>query len=87
MILHVSLSVRGVLSQSLAELRRLAPCITVYGKRLKTAEEVRDFLLDELSQGHEMLPLSEECDNHDWKTGCKGHPSLAGGLASAGGEG
>jgi hypothetical protein len=31
-----------------------------------------DKLMDELAQGHEAIPFSE-CDNWDWKTGCKGH--------------
>jgi len=41
------------------------------GKRL-TAEEAKEYLLDELAKGHEVLPLGE-CTNFDWKTGCKGH--------------
>ncbi len=77
MIRHISLSVRGALAQSAAELKRLAPCITVDGKKLKTAKEVQDFLLDEISQGHEFLPMTD-CDNHDWKKGCMGHSGTAG---------
>jgi len=70
--IHMSLSVRGALNWSKAEMKRMASSITVDGKQLKTADEVRNFLLDELSKGHEMLPFGN-CDNHDWKTGCKGH--------------
>lgn len=69
---HLCLSVRGALNWSKAEMRRWAPSITVDGKQLRTADEVRNFLLDELSKGHEVLPLGE-CDNFDWKTGCRGH--------------
>ena len=71
-IIHVSLSVRGALNWSKAEMKRMAPSIKVDGKQLRTADEVRDFLLDELSEGHEVLPFGN-CDNFDWKTGCKGH--------------
>jgi hypothetical protein len=70
--IHLCLSVRGALNQTKAEMKRMAESITVDGKQLKTADEVRGFLLDELSQGHEMLPFGE-CDNFDWKTGCRGH--------------
>lgn len=72
---HLCLSVRGALNQTKAEMKRMASSITVDGKRLKTADEVREFLLDELAQGHELLPFGE-CDNFDWKTGCKGHECL-----------
>ena len=72
---HLCLSVRGALNQTKAEMKRMAPSITVDGKQLRTANEVREFLLDELAQGHEMLPFGE-CDNFDWKTGCKGHEVL-----------
>jgi hypothetical protein len=72
---HVCLSVRGALNQTKAEMKLMASSITVNGKQLKTADEVRNFLLDELSQGHEVLPIGE-CDNFDWKTGCKGHEWL-----------
>ena len=69
---HLCLSVRGALNWSKAEMKRMASSITVDGKQLKTADEVRNFLLDELAQGHEVLPFGD-CDNFDWKTGCKGH--------------
>ena len=71
-IIHMCLSVRGALNWSKAEMKRMAPCIEVEGKQLQTADEVKNFLLDELSKGHEVLP-SGDCDNFDWKTGCKGH--------------
>ncbi len=70
--IHVCLSVRGALNWTKAEMKRMAPSITVDGKKLRTADEVKNFLLDELSKGHEVLPFGD-CDNFDWKTGCKGH--------------
>lgn len=69
---HLSLSVRGALNWSKAEMKRMAPSITVDGKQLRTAEDVKNFPLDELSKGHEVLPFGD-CDNFDWKTGCRGH--------------
>lgn len=36
--------------------------------------ELKDAFFDELAKGHEVLPLGD-CDNFDYKHGCKGHPS------------
>ncbi len=74
-ITHLCLSVRGALAWSKSQMKRMASSIAVDGKQLKTAEEVRNFLLDQLAQGHEMIPFGE-CDNFDWKTGCRGHEIL-----------
>jgi hypothetical protein len=38
-----------------------------------TADELKDVFLKELALGHEVVPIGE-CDNWDWKTGCRGHP-------------
>ena len=70
--IHMCLSVRGALSWSKAEMKRMAPSMIVNGKQLKTADEVREALLDELAKGHEVLPLCD-CDNFDYKKGCLGH--------------
>jgi hypothetical protein len=70
--MHCCLSVRGALNQTKAQMRRMASAFTVDGVKLQTADQVRDLLLDELSQGHEVLPMAD-CDNFDYKTGCKGH--------------
>jgi hypothetical protein len=37
-----------------------------------TVDELRDALMDELSKGHEKIPTGD-CDNFDYKTGCRGH--------------
>ena len=71
-IRHICVSVRGLLHKTNAELNRMAKYMIVDGKKLTTAYEVREALMDELSQGHEVLPTCE-CDNFDYKTGCKGH--------------
>lgn len=39
-----------------------------------TADELKDAFLAELAQGREVIPIGE-CDNFDWKVGCKGHPA------------
>ncbi len=71
--LHMCLSVKGALTNwSKADMRRNASSFTVDGKKLSTAEQVKNFLLDQLAEGHEVLPFGE-CDNFDWKTGCRGH--------------
>ena len=72
-IKHMSLSVRGALTNK-RNLKSLVGNITVKGVKLKTAQAVRDFLLDELAKGHELLPMSEECEGFDYVKGCPGHP-------------
>ena len=67
-ILHFAMSVRGALNHP----SQLKNCITVDGKKLKTTYEVREFLLDQLSMGHELLPMGD-CEGFDYKTGCPGH--------------
>jgi len=36
-------------------------------------EEAIDFLLEELSKGHEVIPLGLPCEGFDYKKGCPGH--------------
>jgi hypothetical protein len=65
------LSVRGALNGGKQKLKSWVNCITVDGKTLATVDEVREFLYDQLSQGHEVIPLAD-CDNFDYKNGCLG---------------
>lgn len=37
-----------------------------------THKEAEDYLLECLAKGWEVLPIGD-CDNFDYKTGCKGH--------------
>lgn len=53
-------------------MRKRADMFIVDGKPLNTAKQVRKMLQDELALGHEVIPMGD-CDNFDWKTGCKGH--------------
>ena len=67
-IFHLNLSIRG----GLANAEALCGCITVDGKMLNTVPEVKNFLREQLDMGRECLPFGD-CDNFDYKTGCKGH--------------
>ncbi len=74
---HLSVSVRGLLrrvtSGTKRERRNATVGIVVEGRQ-PTPEQLADTLMDELAQGHEVLPLNREpCDGWDWKTGCPGH--------------
>lgn len=70
--IHISVSVRGLMAQGDKDLEDIASCISVDDKRLETAQEVRDFLDEVLSEGWEYLPATG-CDNFDPKKGCLGH--------------
>lgn len=41
-----------------------------------TADEVRAAFVDELTQGHEVIPIGEPCEGFSYKTGCPGHPKV-----------
>lgn len=72
-IRHISLDVKGALMNwDRKMLKNMASSITVDGTPLKTADDVKFFLLDQLAQGHELLPMAD-CEGFDWKTGCPGH--------------
>lgn len=71
--IHLVISVRGMLNWSNAEFKRNLKWITKDdGSRYTSVTELRNALMDELAQGHEVLKMGE-CDNHDWKKGCRGH--------------
>ena len=72
--IHMCLSVRGALSNP-RTLRQLRNTITHEGRLLATVQEIREFLFDQLSMGHEVLPFGE-CDGFDWKEGCPGHEKV-----------
>jgi hypothetical protein len=76
-IIHVSLSVRGALKWPPAKLREATEWITKPDGSRFTPAELRDALLDELAQGHEVIPMAENCEGFDFKTGCPGHAEPA----------
>jgi hypothetical protein len=70
--IHMSLSVKGALMNfSKKDLSRM---FKHEDGRRYTADEAKKTLLDELSQGHEFIPIGK-CDNFDYKKGCMGHKS------------
>ena len=72
-IFHASLDVRSYLKAPKKSLRGLFKHPS--GTRRMTPEEARDVLMDELAHGHDFIPFGH-CDNFDFKSGCKGHPSI-----------
>ena len=71
--IHLVVSVRGMLKWSDRYMKSMLRSIyNNDGTRYKSVDELREALMDELAQGHEVLPTGE-CDNHDWKKGCLGH--------------
>jgi len=73
---HCHISVRGYierLSCRSREAKRVVRGMTVNGRQA-TPEEAREWLMDQLAQGHEAVPIGDPCDGWDWKTGCQGHP-------------
>lgn len=74
---HMCISVRGMLNWNRAEAKRLMKSITKSdGTRYTSWDELRNELMNELSQGHEVLPMGEACEGFDYKTGCPGHEQL-----------
>jgi hypothetical protein len=68
-IMHCGLSIEGALRNP----KNWVNNIIVDGKCLRTVKEVKRFFEEELAMGHEMLPLSGECEGFDYVTGCPGH--------------
>lgn len=71
--MHMSLDVRGALKWPKAQLRRACGWIKREDGTRYTPEALRDALMDELAEGHEVIPMSD-CPGFDFKTGCPGHP-------------
>ena len=74
--IHLCISVRGVLRWPDRKLLHdWKDCITSDDGTvvLRTASEIREFFMDHLAQGHEVIPLGKDCEGFDYKTGCPGH--------------
>ncbi len=39
-----------------------------------SVDELRAAFVEELRQGHEVIPIGEPCEGFSYKTGCPGHP-------------
>lgn len=72
--IHMCISVRGVLSKPKQVMwKDYKGVFTKDDGSATTYEEVRDYLLDELAKGHELIPFGK-CDNFNYaKGGCRGH--------------
>lgn len=70
---HLCISVRGMLHWSTRDTERQLRFFTKdNGTKFSGPVEFRDYLMDELAKGHEVLS-TVQCDNFDFKTGCQGH--------------
>lgn len=71
-MVHMCQNVRG----ALRNIKQARHMVFHDNGRKCTLVEARDFFLDELSKGHEVIPIAE-CNNFDYKKGCQGHPVKA----------
>lgn len=69
---HMAVSVRGLLKKSPVLLTDDTEWITRTDGTRYSEPELREALLEELAQGHELLPM-QECPGFDFKSGCPGH--------------
>jgi len=68
---HMGLSVRGALRWPVSELAKLLRDSDGDGGFL-SPQDAREALMEELSKGHEVLPIGD-CPDWDYTTGCPGH--------------
>lgn len=71
-IYHVSLDIRDAIKRTDKWLKGMFRSNET--GELLTPDQARDYLMDQLSEGKDVLPCSKDCDNFDYKTGCLGHP-------------
>lgn len=78
------ISVRGMLGWDRRETLRNLKWITKKdGKSFASVEDFRNSLMDELANGHEVLPLTNPpCEGFDFKHGCPGHEVVPEALSS-----
>lgn len=71
-IVHMCVSIRGLLRQSRREFARTCKSVTHEGRPV-TPDQFREYLMDELANGHEVLPYGEPCEGFSYVDGCPGH--------------
>lgn len=71
--IHMAVDIRGILSWSPGEFRKIANSFTKDDGTAPTPDELREFLFDCLSEGKRVLPMSKNCDGFDFVKGCPGH--------------
>jgi hypothetical protein len=69
--IHMSICIRGLLKNKLGK-KSLKGFFTTDNGKPCTHDQAMDYLMDCLAKGWEVIPMGE-CDNFDYKTGCKGH--------------
>jgi hypothetical protein len=65
--IHLCVSVRGNLCKTDAKLRR---------EWKGSAGVSRDFWMDQLAMGREVIPFGDPCEGFDYKKGCPGHEEI-----------
>jgi len=71
--IHMCISVRGLLSRTDSELKKIMKsCTKDDGTNWSSVHEFRNDLFDLIASGKEVMPMGE-CDNFDYKKGCQGH--------------
>ncbi len=68
--MHMGICVKGYLKKPLSEMKNVFFNNNT-GEFLST-QEARDYLLDELSKGHLVIPIGQ-CPDWDYVHGCPGH--------------
>lgn len=70
---HMKMSIRGCL-MNWSDDEQIEAFQDKDGNPLST-REAKAMLLDELSKGHEVIPVGNECEGFDYSgQGCPGHP-------------
>lgn len=68
---HYCLDVRGAIMWPDKKLRRM---VADENGDFLPPRETRAWLMDQLAQGRDVLPIGKACDGFDYKSGCPGHP-------------
>lgn len=68
---HMCIDVRGALRNYKASLWR-GVVSRENGTRM-TANEAREWLMDQLAMGRKVIPFGKPCDGFSYETGCPGH--------------
>jgi hypothetical protein len=69
--IHVCQSIRGAL-MNWRDRDWVGVCRDAAG-RMMSPNEVKAAFLDEMANGHEVIPIGPACEGFDYKTGCPGH--------------
>ncbi len=74
---HMCINVRDQICRTDKNLKAIwKSSLKVDGRTLETGNEIKNFFMNELAKGHEVIP-GGKCDNFDYKKGCQGHKEVA----------